>query len=148
MVEDLRGKIKIDVVVSPDKGSVVQAREVAKMLGTEVVMGSKKRNVVSTEIEGVEIEGSVEGKRVMMVDDMVNTGGTVVKMAELLREKGAREIGLIVAHWLPVEGNWEKVEKVVDWVMVSNSCDVRIEDGKLTVVKVKQGGFIDGEKVY
>ncbi len=126
----------VDVVVAPDKGSVVRARQVAREWGVELILGQKERDVVSTEIKDLKVEGEVKGKGVVIVDDLVNTGGTIVKTAELLKEQGVKEVGLMVAHWLPVGGNWERVEKTVDWVVVSNSVGVDFESEKLRVVEV------------
>ena len=135
-------RFRVDVVVTPDKGSVVRARRVAREWQVDLVLGQKERNVVSTEIKDLRVEGKVEGKRVVIVDDLVNTGGTVVRAAELLRSQGAREIGLMVAHWLPVEGNWERVKEMVDWVVVSNSVKVDFEDEKLEIIEI-DGSIVD-----
>ncbi len=129
----------VDVVVAPDKGSVVRARQVAREWGVELILGQKERDVVSTEIKDLKVEGEVKGKRVVIVDDLVNTGGTIVKTAGLLRKQGTKEVGLMVAHWLPVRGNWERVEKAVDWVVISNSVKVDFESEKLRVVEVGVG---------
>ena len=129
----------LDVVVAPDKGSVVRARQVAREWGVDLVLGSKERNLVSTEIKSLKVNGNVKGKRVVIVDDLVNTGGTIVRTAELLRSQGAKEIGLMVAHWLPVEGNWERVSQVVDWVITSNSVVNKLdkEREKLKIISIK-----------
>ncbi len=136
-------RFQVEVVVSPDKGSVVRARQVARELGVDLVLGKKERDLVSTQIKSLKFGSEVElkGKRAVIVDDMVNTGGTVVRTAEFLRKEGVSEVGLMVAHWLPVEGNWERVSRVVDWVKVSDSIKLKIKSEKLKIVEIKEAVY-------
>jgi ribose-phosphate pyrophosphokinase len=86
------------VVAAPDIGSVGRARFFSKELGTEMVLIDKARNYRRVHsIESMRLVGSVRGKNVLVVDDMVDTGGTLLRSCELLREEGAREVILAVA---------------------------------------------------
>ena len=85
------------VVVSPDVGGVKMASAYAKTLkaGLAIVV---KRRLSATEIEAVTVIGEVEGKNVILVDDLTETAGTLVGAAGILREQGARDIYAGVSH--------------------------------------------------
>ena len=85
------------VVVSPDVGGVKMASAYAETLkaGLAIVV---KRRLSATEIEAVTVIGEVEGKNVILVDDLTETAGTLVGAARILREQGARDIYAGVSH--------------------------------------------------
>jgi ribose-phosphate pyrophosphokinase len=85
------------VVVSPDVGGVKMASAYAETLkaGLAIVV---KRRLSATEIEAVTVIGDVEGKNVILVDDLTETAGTLVGAAGILREQGARDIYAGVSH--------------------------------------------------
>jgi ribose-phosphate pyrophosphokinase len=85
------------VVVSPDVGGVKMASAYAETLkaGLAIVV---KRRLSATEIEAVTVIGEVEGKNVILVDDLTETAGTLVGAAGILREQGARDIYAGVSH--------------------------------------------------
>ena len=85
------------IVVSPDVGSVNRARKVAERLNCQMAIIDKrlpKANVM----EVMNIIGNVEGKRCLMVDDMIDTAGTIVQGAQALADKGAAEIYACCTH--------------------------------------------------
>jgi ribose-phosphate pyrophosphokinase len=79
------------VLVSPDVGNVKRARVYANRLGGELAIIDKRR-VSGSEIQTQAIIGDVNGKTVLMVDDIIATGGTVARASELVRKNGARQI--------------------------------------------------------
>src|SRR5207248_8087348 len=79
------------VVVSPDVGGVARARALAEHLKTPIAITVKRRPEPNT-VEIMEIIGDVAGKVCVMVDDMIDTGGSIFKGAEALMERGAREV--------------------------------------------------------
>jgi ribose-phosphate pyrophosphokinase len=85
------------VVVSPDVGGVKMASAYAETLkaGLAIVV---KRRLSATEIEAVTVIGDVEGKNVILVDDLTETAGTLAGAARILREEGARDIYAGVSH--------------------------------------------------
>jgi len=85
------------VFVSPDVGNVKRAQVYANHLGGELCIIDKRRKSGS-ETEAVRIIGDVEGKNVLMIDDMITTGGTVVKACKLLKEHGVNEIYIAASH--------------------------------------------------
>lgn len=85
------------VFVSPDVGNVKRAQVYAELLGGELCFIEKRRHSGNT-IESKRIVGEVEGKNVMIVDDMITTAGTVVGACKLLREHGVKDIYIAATH--------------------------------------------------
>jgi len=91
--------LKLDdlVIASPDVGGSKRANTYAKYLGCPLVLCNKTRaraNVVAT----MQIIGDVEGKNVVIVDDMVDTAGTITKAADLMMEAGAKSVRACASH--------------------------------------------------
>ena len=85
------------VVVSPDIGGVKNAKSYANILGTELAIVAKQR-ISATEVNAHAVIGNVEGKDVLMVDDMTESGGTLCAAAEVLKQHGAARIFAAVSH--------------------------------------------------
>ena len=93
-------KPKVDdnfVVVSPDIGSVSRARKVAARMDAKMAIIDKRRPKANV-MEVMNIIGDVEGKNCLMVDDMIDTAGTIVQGAKALKEAGAKEIYACCSH--------------------------------------------------
>ncbi len=86
------------VVVSPDTGGVVRARAVAKQLGIDDLAIVDKRREKANESEVMNIIGDVDSKTCIIVDDIVDTAGTLVKASIALKDKGARAVVAYVTH--------------------------------------------------
>ena len=84
-------------VVSPDVGGSKMARAYADALGTELAIVAKHR-VNATKVEAMNVIGEVEGRDVLLVDDMTETAGTLCAAAEILRKHGAKRIFAGVSH--------------------------------------------------
>ena len=85
------------VVVSPDTGGVERARAFGKRLGASLAIIDKRREGPN-EAEVMNIIGNVEGKKVIILDDMVDTAGTVVQAASAMKEAGALEVSVCCTH--------------------------------------------------
>ncbi len=85
------------VVVSPDVGSVTRARNVASKLGCQMAIIDKRRPKAN-QLEVMNIIGDIKGKKCLMVDDMIDTAGTIVQGAEALYNNGASEIYACCTH--------------------------------------------------
>ncbi|NCB13563.1 MAG: ribose-phosphate pyrophosphokinase, partial [Erysipelotrichia bacterium] len=83
--------LKNPIIASPDIGGVARARQYADKLGYDLVIVDKKREKAN-ESQVMNIIGDVKGKDVILVDDMVDTAGTLVKAAEVLKQKGATSV--------------------------------------------------------
>jgi ribose-phosphate pyrophosphokinase len=82
---------------SPDVGGIKRARSFAKFFNAELAVCDKYRKEAN-KIEAMRLIGEVEGKDVILVDDLVDTGGTLCKAASLLKEKGASSVRAICTH--------------------------------------------------
>lgn len=94
-----RGLAENAVVVSPDLGGVTRARRLANRLGLPIAIIDKYRPEPNV-AEVMHIIGKVQGKRVIIIDDIVDTAGTLIKGAEALMEKGATEVYACCTHAL------------------------------------------------
>ena len=90
-------KLANRVFVSPDVGNVKRAQVYANMLGGEICIIDKRRKSGS-ETEAEHIIGDVEGKNVLMVDDMITTAGTMTEACKILRDHGAKDIYIAATH--------------------------------------------------
>ncbi|MEO0769652.1 MAG: ribose-phosphate pyrophosphokinase [Cyanobacteria bacterium J06649_4] len=99
LVEYLANKgIEDLVVVSPDVGGVARARAFAKMLNDAPLAIIDKRRQAHNVAEVMNLIGDVEGKTAVLVDDMIDTAGTICEGARVLRENGAREVYACATH--------------------------------------------------
>ncbi|MGN0822353.1 MAG: ribose-phosphate pyrophosphokinase [Candidatus Gallimonas sp.] len=98
------------IVVSPDVGSVNRARKVAERLNCQMAIIDKRRPKANV-MEVMNIIGNVEGKRCLMVDDMIDTAGTIVQGAQALADKGAKEIYACCTHAVLSGPAIERLEK-------------------------------------
>src|SRR5690554_1958088 len=97
-------------IASPDMGGSKRAYAYAKYLGSDVVICYKQRakaNVISY----MELIGDVTGKNVVLVDDMVDTAGTLTKAADLMMERGAVSVRAVCTHALLSGNAYERIEK-------------------------------------
>ncbi|MEO2068355.1 MAG: ribose-phosphate pyrophosphokinase [Desulfurobacteriaceae bacterium] len=85
------------VVVSPDIGGVARARNFAKVLGSPIAIIDKRRPRPNVS-EVMNIIGEVEGKKAIIIDDIIDTGGTIVNAARAIKERGAKEVFAACTH--------------------------------------------------
>lgn len=99
MARDIKDRLewKNAMVVSPDVGGVVRARALAKRIDAPLAIVDKRRDRPG-ESEVMNIIGSVEGRSCILLDDIVDSGGTLVNAAEALLEQGAREVYAYITH--------------------------------------------------
>ena len=86
------------VVVSPDVGGVVRARALAKRLGDADLVIIDKRRDKANQSEVMNIIGEVKGKNCVMIDDMVDTAGTLCHAAKALKQRGAKSVAAFITH--------------------------------------------------
>ncbi len=91
---DFGGKL---VVVSPDMGSVARAREFASRLGASLAIVDKRRPKENV-AEVMNLIGEVEGKHALLLDDLIDTGGTLLKAAEAIKNRGALSVRACATH--------------------------------------------------
>jgi ribose-phosphate pyrophosphokinase len=112
--------LKNTVVMSPDAGGTSRAKGFATKLGIEdIVIGYKYRKKEG-EINDFKVVGEVAGENVLIIDDMIDSGGTIVEAAKSVRKLGAKNVYVYCTHGLFSKGR-ELLSGVVDKVFVTNS---------------------------
>lgn len=104
--------LKLDnlLIASPDVGGTKRAREYAKYFEVDMVVCDKHRKRAN-EIASMQVIGDVSGKDVVLVDDLVDTAGTISKAATIIKEKGANSVRAIVTHGVLSGKAFENIEK-------------------------------------
>jgi len=99
MVRDIKERFELDkvAVVSPDVGGVARARGLAKRIDAPLAIIDKRRERPN-ESEVMNVIGEVSGKTCLLIDDIVDSGGTLVNAAEALLEKGAKDVYAYISH--------------------------------------------------
>ncbi len=85
------------IVVSPDVGGVVRARALAKQLGCDLAIIDKRRPKANVS-EVMHVIGDIDGRNCVIMDDMIDTAGTLVKAAEVLKQRGAKNVYAYCTH--------------------------------------------------
>ncbi|MFY4820471.1 ribose-phosphate diphosphokinase, partial [Aliarcobacter butzleri] len=134
-VNYIRSKnLKNPIIASPDIGGVARARLYADKLGYDLVIVDKKREKANV-AEVMNIIGEVKGKDVILVDDMVDTAGTLVKAAEVLKKRGATSVMACCTHGVLSGPAYDRIEKgELDELVISDTIPAKKEIKKITVL--------------
>jgi ribose-phosphate pyrophosphokinase len=128
-------------VVSPDVGNTKVASQYASALHGDLAIVFKRR-LSAAKVESKELIGNVEGRNVVMFDDMISTAGTVTSAASLVKERGARKIYVAATHGVFVGDSIRKLaEAPIDEIVVTDTIPVSEEAkalGKVTVLSVAE----------
>jgi ribose-phosphate pyrophosphokinase len=129
------GDMKDFVVVSPDIGGVERSRFFSKLLGTNLAILDKRREK-KNEAEVLNLIGEVDGLNVVMIDDMVDTAGTICQSAELLKKKGAKSIHVFSAHAVLSGPAPQRLgESLIDRIYFTDT--IPVEEAKLKTIGPK-----------
>lgn len=137
----ISNNIEVDentVVVSPDVGGVPRARALAEVLGTPLAIIVKRRPEPNRS-EVMEVIGDVSGKRAIMLDDMIDTGGSIICGANALMKLGAKEVYAACTHGVLSGDAPEKlVASCIKKVIITNTIPLPEErrNGKIEVISV------------
>jgi ribose-phosphate pyrophosphokinase len=142
-------KDKVDssntVVVSPDAGGVERARLLANKIGCPIAIIYKRRPEPNV-AEVLDIIGDVKGKRAIIVDDIIDTAGTVCAASELLLSKGASRVDVVATHGLLSGPAVERLRKSpIEEVIVTNT--IPVEHKNLEKLKVVSIAPLIGEAI-
>lgn len=135
-------KLKDLIIASPDRGGVMRATGYARLLGAEgIAIVYKERDItVNNRSESLEMVGDVKGKNVLIVDDILDTGGTLVNAANFLKKRGAKTIRAAITHGLFSGHAIERVDQSeIKEVIITDSVAIPsqvIRSRKITVVSV------------
>lgn len=134
------------VVVSPDLGGVTRAREMAERIGASIAIIDKRRPEPNV-AEIMHIIGDLEGKTVIMVDDIIDTAGTITQGAAALMERGAKEVYACCTHPVLSGPAIDRLEKsVIKEVLITNTICLP-EDKKISKIKTLSVAPLLGEAI-
>ncbi|MBC2838546.1 ribose-phosphate pyrophosphokinase [Robiginitalea sp. SC105] len=129
-------KLKLDnlTIASPDMGGSKRAYAYSKALESDVVICYKQRAKANV-ISHMELIGDVADKNVVLVDDMVDTAGTLTKAADLMMERGAKSVRAITTHGLLSGNAYERIEKSrLEELIITDSIPARQTSPKVKVL--------------
>jgi ribose-phosphate pyrophosphokinase len=133
-------KLKLDdlTIASPDMGGSKRAYAYSKYLESDVVICYKQRAKANL-ISHMELIGDVTGKNVVLVDDMVDTAGTLTHAANLMMERGAKSVRAICTHPILSGKAYERVENsALEELIVTDSIPLKQKSKKIKVIKSAQ----------
>ena len=128
--------LKLDnlTIASPDMGGSKRAYAYSKFLKSDVVICYKQRKKANI-ISHMELIGNVEGKNVVLIDDMVDTAGTLTTAADLMMERGAKSVRAICTHPLLSGKAYERIENSkLKELIISDSIPIKNKSKKIKVL--------------
>ena len=115
-------------IFSPDVGGMKMANAYAEVLGCPLGFVAKRRTGAST-VEAMNLVGEVEGREILMIDDMTETAGTLTAAAKILKERGAKKVSAIVSHCVLNETGKERLRQgILDELITTNTVNIDIGD--------------------
>jgi ribose-phosphate pyrophosphokinase len=148
LLADLKSKRYPDlVVVSPDVGGVVRARALAKQLGCDLAIIDKRRPKANVS-EVMHVIGEIENRNCVIMDDMIDTAGTLVKAAEVLKERGARSVYAYCTHPVFSGPALERIQNSeLDEVVITNTIPLAPEAKSVTKIRQLSVAFLFAETI-
>jgi len=127
-------KLENLLIASPDVGGLGRARAIAKILQTDLVVCDKHRKRAN-EIASMQLIGDVEGANVVLVDDLIDTGGTMCRAAEIILQKGAKSVRAIATHPILSGKAYENIEgSVLEELVVTDTIPLKKQSPKIKVL--------------
>ncbi len=134
----VRKTVNLDnaVMATPDVGGAKRANSYAKTLGIPMVICHKQRKKAN-EVAEMRIIGDVEGKDVLLVDDIVDTAGTITKAANLMIENGAKSVRAFASHAVLSDPATERIEaSALTEIIFTDSIPLRKESSKIKILSI------------
>lgn len=127
--EDLRSRETENLTIfSPDVGGMKMANAYAEVLGCPLGFVAKRRTGAST-VEAMNLVGEVEGREILLVDDMTETAGTLTAAAKILKERGAQKVSALVSHCMLNDTGRERLRQgLLDELITTNTVTMENED--------------------
>ncbi|MGB3618201.1 MAG: ribose-phosphate pyrophosphokinase, partial [Catalinimonas sp.] len=124
------------IFAAPDVGGVGRARSFAKYFAVDMVVCDKHRKRAN-EIASMQVIGEVEGRDVVLVDDIVDTAGTLSRAAQILSDKGARSVRAVCTHPILSGNAHEKIaNSMLEELVVTDTIPVKQQSDKIKVLTV------------
>src|SRR5689334_2955753 len=148
LLSDLKAKSYPNlVVVSPDVGGVVRARALAKQLGCDLAIIDKRRPKANVS-EVMHVIGDIDGRNCVIMDDMIDTAGTLVKAAEVLKERGAKNVYAYCTHAVFSGPAIERIKgSQLDEVVITNTIPLSDEGKTCSKVRPLSVAFLFAETI-
>ncbi|MCL2702058.1 MAG: ribose-phosphate pyrophosphokinase [Defluviitaleaceae bacterium] len=146
--DKFEGNMEDIVVVSPDVGGIRRARAFARSLDTPLAIVDKRRPKSGDDTVVMNIIGDIEGKRVILVDDMVSTGGTLCNDVDAILEKGAAEIYTCCTHAILASNATQRIQdSPIKELVVLDTVFVPMEK-RIPKLKILSASKIFSEAIY
>ncbi|MBU6406364.1 MAG: ribose-phosphate pyrophosphokinase [Alphaproteobacteria bacterium] len=147
-LRDRYGRCEELMIVSPDVGGVVRARALANRLGADLAIVDKRRPTAGLS-EVMNIIGDVQGRRCILIDDIVDSAGTLCNAAAALKEDGAESVSAVVCHGVLSDGAVARVAKSqLDELVVTDSIAPTEEMNASDKIRVVSVAPLIGEAVW
>lgn len=135
------------VIVSPDAGGVARARALAKRLHLEMAIVDKRR-VAANEAEVLHVIGDVQSREVLILDDIIDTAGTLAKTVDTLKDKGAKRVFAAGVHGVLSGPALERIKKApVESVLITNTTPVEDKVAKCSKLQQLTVAALLGEAI-
>ncbi len=136
----IKDNLKLDnlTIFSPDVGGLKRAQSFATLFDCPLGFIAKRR-ISAEHVETTNLVGEVEGRDILLVDDMTETAGTLTAAAKILKSKGAKSVRAAVTHAVLTETAYERLnEKLLDELIITDSTppDPRYKDYPITVLSI------------
>ena len=140
-------KIENLTVVSPDVGNIKMASRYASDLGGKLAIVHKKR-VSGEKVRAEEIIGNVEGRNILMCDDIIATAGTICSASDLIKKRGARKVYVGASHGVFAGEALNRIEKAsIDEVVVADTIPITKEAKAKANIRVLSVSHMLGEAI-
>ncbi|MEM1877509.1 MAG: ribose-phosphate pyrophosphokinase [Desulfurococcaceae archaeon] len=137
LFENISGMVKNPIILAPDKGALHRARYLSEKYGFNSSYLEKRRDRVTGEVSYEAVDIDVTGRDVVIVDDIISTGGTIATASSILLEKGARRVYVLATHGLFIDNAIEKLRKSgIYKIVVANTVGFRVSDDIVSYVDV------------
>lgn len=124
------------IMAAPDTGGTKRANAYAKYLNVDLAICYKQRKVAN-EIENMTVIGDVEGRDVILVDDIIDTAGTLTTASDMMMDKGAKSVRAICTHAVLSGPAYERLEKsAIKELIVTDTIPIQRESPKIKVLTV------------
>ncbi len=139
LIEYLQEKVMTEntIFVSPDAGGVERVRHYAKKLKTDIAMIDKRRTGKNV-AKAMNVVGDVNGKDCIIVDDMIDTAGTLIEACKALKDNGAKSVIACATHPIFSHPALERIQKAkeLDQVIVTDTIHLNLSDDESSKIKV------------
>jgi ribose-phosphate pyrophosphokinase len=151
ILDYIKKNLQLDnlLCVSPDAGGVERVRHYAKKIGTELAMIDKRRTGPNV-AEAMNVVGDVKGKDCIIIDDMIDTAGTLVQAAQALKKNGAKRVIAAATHGVFSDPAVERIARSEDleMVIVTDTIPLSAEGKKVDKIKVLSTGDILAKAIH